>query len=198
MPAFSSLRPLTRCAAVAAMTALPLAASAHVGADGSAHHGFSAGLAHPFTGLDHLAAMAAVGLWSGLTLQGARRWAAPASFAALLLCGALMAAAGLQLPVIEPMIAVSLLVIGLLVATARKLPAAVMATLVGAFALFHGAAHGQELVGAAALAGMVAATVALHAAGLAAGAALQQHGQGWVARFAGLAVGGFGLVTLFA
>src|SRR5262245_47026252 len=164
------MRSLHRSSALALLAALPLAASAHTGVDGGMHHGFADGFLHPMTGVDHLAAMVAVGLWSALTAR--RAWPdllwAPLGFAAMLLAGALVGLAGVQLPAVEPMIAASLLVLGLLVATQRRLPALAAASLVGAFAVFHGVAHGQELAGesgaALTLAGMLAATVLLHVA----------------------------------
>ena len=110
-----------------ATLALPLAALAHTGADAGLHHGLVAGFMHPLTGVDHLAAMVAVGLWSALAAR--RAWPdllwAPLAFAGMLLVGALMGLAGLQLPAVEPMIAASLLVLGLLVATRAHLPAGV-------------------------------------------------------------------------
>ena len=181
-----------------AATALPLAASAHLGVDGAAHDhaGFLQGFAHPFTGLDHMAAMVAVGLWSALVARGARDlpWA-PLGFAAMLLAGALAGLAGVQIPAVEPMIAISLLAIGLLAATRLRLPGPVAAAAVGVFAVFHGAAHGHELAGdhgaAMAVAGMVLATALLHAAGIAIGAALRRRGD-WLPRAAGAAVALFG------
>ncbi len=173
-------------AALVALAAAPLAL-AHTGGDAGAHHGYLAGLLHPFTGLDHLAAMLAVGLWSALIFP---RWQdavwAPVSFAAVLLLGALLGTAGLALPAVEPMIAVSLLLLGLLVATRWAVPKAVAAALVALFALFHGAAHGQELAGAGALAGMLIATAALHAIGLVLGFVLRSHSVWWP-RLAGAA-----------
>ena len=183
-----------------AVLLLPLAASAHTGVDGGMHHGFVTGFMHPLTGADHLAAMVAVGLWSALA---ARRgpdlpWA-PLAFAGMLLVGALMGLAGVQLPAVEPMIAASLLVLGLLVATRIHLPAAVAAAVVGAFAVFHGVAHGHELAGeqgaALTLAGMVAATVLLHLAGIATGWALR-HANAWLPRVAGAAVVALGATLL--
>lgn len=188
----SWLRPAA--AAGAAALLLPLAALAHTGADGGAHHGFAAGFLHPFTGLDHLAAMLAVGYWSA-TAAPRRPWAAPLAFAAMVLAGALLAAAGSAIPAVEPMIAASLLVIGLLVAMQARLPLPAMAALVGAFAIFHGAAHGMELGGTAALAGMVLATLLLHAAGLALGRATRRRAV-WPSRAGGLAVALFGAVML--
>lgn len=173
---------------------LPLAASAHVGADAAAHHGLVAGLLHPLTGTDHLLAMLSVGAWSALaTPRGdhAALLRAPAVFATLLLAGALLGAAGVTLPAVEPMIAASLLVLGLLVALRRALPPAAGALLVGGFALFHGAAHGAELGGAAALAGMVVTTALLHAGGIGLGALLRDRTR-WLAVAAGGATALFG------
>ncbi|MGJ7508370.1 HupE/UreJ family protein [Variovorax sp. GT1P44] len=187
--------------ALALLAALPLAASAHTGLDGGHHHGFVTGLLHPLTGADHLAAMVAVGLWSALTAR--RAWPdllwAPLGFAVMLLVGAVAGLAGAQLPAVEPMIAASLLVLGLLVATQRRLPALAAAALVGVFAVFHGIAHGQELAGESAaamtLAGMLAATVMLHAAGIALGWSLR-NGHRWLRRLAGAAVAMFGVALL--
>jgi urease accessory protein len=198
----SSFAALLPSLAAAALGALPLLASAHVGADGAAHHdiGFVQGLLHPFTGLDHLAAMVAVGLWSALIARGARDvlWA-PLGFAAMLLVGAGMGLAGVQVPAVEPMIAASLLVIGLLVVTRLRLPGPVAAAVVGAFAVFHGVAHGHELAGdhgaGLAIAGMVLATALLHAGGIAIGWALRRR-TAWLPRVAGAAVALFGAALL--
>lgn len=172
-----------------ALAALSLPAFAHVGGVHE-HGGALTGFLHPVTGLDHLAAMLAVGVWSAMGTK--RIWAAPLAFALTLLAGALLAQAGMAFPAIEPMIAASLLVVGLLLAARVPLPAAVGAVLVGAFALFHGAAHGQELAGVGALLGMVAGTVLLHVAGLGLGIALKRQSV-WFTRAAGAAVALSGL-----
>jgi urease accessory protein len=198
----SSFAALLPSLAAAALGALPLLASAHVGADGAAHHdiGFTQGFLHPFTGMDHLAAMVAVGLWSALIARSARDvlWA-PVGFAAMLLAGALIGLAGVQVPAVEPMIAASLLVIGLLVVTRLRLPGPVAAAVVGAFAVFHGVAHGYELSGdhgaGLAIAGMVLATALLHAGGIAIGWALRRR-TAWLPRVAGAAVALFGATLL--
>lgn len=186
---------------LALLTTLPLIARAHTGVDGGLHHGLVSGFLHPLTGADHLAAMVAVGLWSALTAR--RAWPdllwAPLGFAVMLLAGALAGLGGLQLPAVEPMIAASLLVIGLVVVTQQRLPALAAAMLVGVFAIFHGVAHGQELAsesGAAlTLAGMLAATVLLHIAGIAIGWSLR-NGHRWLPRLAGAAVAAFGVALL--
>lgn len=176
---------------MAAALLLPTLALAH--ADGAAHAqgGFLAGLLHPFTGADHLAAMLAVGVWSALAVRPV--WLAPLAFVLLLAAGALAGFGGWAVPGVEPMIAGSLLVLGLLVAQRRRLPVAAAAALTGLFAFFHGAAHGTELGGgAAALAGMLLGTAALHAAGIA-------LGQGVVARHRGIALAtGLGTALLGA
>ena len=192
---------LARPALALLLTAAALPALAHTGADaGAHHHGFLAGFMHPLTGLDHLAAMLAVGLWSALAARNGRELlAAPLGFAAMLLAGALMGLAGVALPAVEPMIAASLLVLGLLVFTRKRLPAFASAALVGVFAIFHGLAHGQELAGetdaALTLAGMLAATVLLHAAGIGLGWALR-HANRWLPRLAGVAVALLGAALL--
>jgi len=196
---------LRRTAAAAAALVLPALASAHTG-DGSlhAHSPFVAGLLHPWSGVDHLAAMLAVGAWSALALQ--RRWLAPAAFVSVFTVGAVAGMAGVILPVIgtlvEPMIAASLLILGLLVATRRSLPLAMALGLSGLFAFFHGAAHGQELASlgrtdsGVALLGMVLSTATLHIAGLLAGHyALAPRRRLTVAIGGGVALLGTGLLA---
>jgi urease accessory protein len=189
MTRFSSL---LKGLGVAALAAGSASAFAHVGADEGSHHGFLTGFTHPLTGLDHLAAMLAVGMWSAMTSQ--RIWSAPLSFAALLFIGALATKASVAFPAVEPMIAASLLVMGLLLATRQHLPAAAGALLAGGFALFHGAAHGQELMGMGALAGMVASTALIHLAGLGIGRAMQ-HRSAALPRWSGAAIALVGLVS---
>lgn len=159
-----------------AAAAAPGVALAHAGALAHAHEGLLAGLVHPFTGVDHLAAMLAVGVWSALVVRPL--WLAPLAFVALLTAGAVAALLGLQVPAVEPMIAASVLALGLLIALRRDLPLAAAALLSGAFAFFHGAAHGTELTGAApalALLGMVLSTAALHLGGVGLGQWLAQR-----------------------
>lgn len=161
------------------------AAMAHTGVDGGSHHGaFLSGLLHPLTGTDHLVAMLAVGLWGALAFRPQnpeqvrqRVWQAPLTFITLLVVGALAGFAGFQPPGVEPMIAASLLALGLLIALSRGLAVVSMVTLVGLFAFFHGVAHGAELAEGqrwAALLGMVLTTATLHISGIGLGHALLQ------------------------
>ncbi len=190
-------------ALIALAALLPALASAHIGADAGSHHSsaFLSGFTHPFTGLDHMAAMLMVGVWSMLSFRHSLRsaLATPAAFASVLLLGALAGFAG-SLGGVEAMIAASLLVLGLLVALGVKLPVWAGALIAAGFAFFHGFAHGTELPAeraAAALAGMVLGTVLLHVAGM----ALARFGLSrnvWLPRLVGAAVAGFGAVLLAA
>jgi urease accessory protein len=173
------------------------AAFAH--APGAGEAGLAAGFAHPLFGLDHVLAMVAVGLWAS-QLGGRAVWLVPASFVGVMALGAALGAVG-TLPAVELGIVGSLLVLGALVATATRLPAATGAALVAVFALFHGHAHGAEMPeGAAALfaVGFIAATALLHGIGLAAGLYLQRAASGWLVRAGGAAVAATGLVLLIA
>lgn len=187
-----------RTAAVATwLAALPLWAAAHVGGDAHAHDGFAGGFLHPFSGVDHLVAMLAVGCWSALLARPGRLdlWVVPLGFVVVLVLGASLGAGGVALPAVEPMISASLVALGLLVARQVRWPTAAAVALVGAFALFHGQAHGGELAGAAALAGMALGSVLLHATGVAAGLLVRRRNPWWP-RVAGAATLLFGASLL--
>jgi urease accessory protein len=155
---------------------------------------FMDGFIHPLTGFDHLLAMFAVGLWSATTTR--RVWLAPATFAVALLAGALLAQRGLALPAVEPIVAASVFLLGLLVMARSHLSEAATASLVAGFALFHGAAHGQELSAPIALAGMVLATALLHCLGIAVGLLLNSRNVWWQRMAgAGIALAGAGLAV---
>lgn len=134
------------------------------------------GFLHPLTGPDHLLAMIAVGLWA-MRLGRRAAWTLPVVFPIAMVVGTLLAFGGVGLPAIEPMIATSVIVLGVLVAAGIRMPVMASAMLVGVFAVFHGYAHAIEGPSGGMLAyavGFVGATVMLHASGLAAGA--------WIAR----------------
>jgi urease accessory protein len=140
------------------------AALAHPGHEAvSFHSGFS----HPLGGVDHLLAMLAVGVYAARQ-TGTARWMLPAGFVLAMLAGAGLGATGLALPAVEAGIAASVLVFGLLIAFAARLPLAISLPLLAVFALFHGHAHHAEM-GSASLAtyaaGFALATALLHAAG---------------------------------
>ncbi|QFT99215.1 HupE / UreJ protein [Roseovarius sp. THAF8] len=166
--------------------------------DPGAHGSFAAGLSHPVFGADHILAMVAVGLWAA-SLGGRAFVALPVGFVGAMALGFLLSLAGLPLPMVEPMILVSVLVLGVLVAAAARVPLSAAVAITAALGVFHGHAHGTEIGGAGALAylaGFVAATTALHALGATAGWALGRFGGALLTRGAGLAVaiGGSALV----
>jgi urease accessory protein len=142
-------------------------ALAHTGAEHALS--FAAGFKHPLTGLDHMLAMLAVGLWAGL-VGGRALWVWPVAFVGVMLVGGTLGISGIALPLVESGILASVVVLGLLVLAAARLPVAVGVVLVGLFALLHGHAHGEELPAAAAAAsyaaGFAIATAILHAVGL--------------------------------
>ena len=149
------------------MITLAPAARAHVESGGAGS--LISGLLHPVTGLDHVVAMVAVGLW-GAVLAAPAIWLLPVAFPMVMALGGLIGLLGLPLPGVEVGIAISGMVLGLLVAMERRVPLAVALALVGVFALFHGYAHGRELPdGANALLfslAFVAATGLLHLVGI--------------------------------
>jgi urease accessory protein len=153
--------------AVAAIAASSSGALAHTGAEHALS--FASGFAHPWTGLDHVLAMVAVGLWAGL-VGGRALWAWPAAFVGVMLLGGALGMAGATLPMVESGILASVVVLGLLVLAAVKLPTAAGAALVAAFALLHGHTHGAELPAEGAAVsyflGFALATATLHALGI--------------------------------
>jgi urease accessory protein len=163
--------------------------------------GFGTGLLHPFTGMDHLLAMTAVGLWAAQR-GGRSLFLIPASFVLMMVAGAIAGAAGVPLPLVQPGILGSVMVFGLLIALDSRLPTAAGMAIVGTFAVFHGYAHAVEMPAHAHLAifgsGMVVGTVALHAIGIGLGrasnrfpaAALRALGAGIAAAGVGLLVAG--------
>ncbi len=192
-------RPLPRpsllaALAVAATVLAPAAAHAHTGAgtvDGLLH-----GIQHPLSGLDHLCAMLAVGLFAAQR-GGRALWLVPLTFVGVMLVGGLLGATGFTLPLVEQGIVASVLVLGLLVAATIRMPLAASAAVVGAFALLHGHAHGTEIPstasGAAYALGFTVAAASLHLAGIGIGVASQRLNAGYAARAAGAAIAAFGV-----
>jgi urease accessory protein len=134
--------------------------------------GFADGFAHPLFGPDHIVAMVAVGLW-GAFLGAPAIWLLPITFPLVMALGGVLGIIGVPIPGVEIGIAASAIVLGLMVALAARPPLWIAAALVGAFAIFHGHAHGAELPAAAdAVAfslGFVIATGMLHLCGIAFG-----------------------------
>lgn len=159
-------------AALAALLLLVAPVFAHTEHGAVAANGFVAGLSHPLFGWDHVAAMVAVGLW-GAFLGRPAVWLLPVVFPLVMALAAAVAVVGVPLPGVEAGIAASALALGLPIVFGVRPPLWIAGTIVGAFAIFHGHAHGAELPEAAnAFAysvGFVISTAILHAAGIALG-----------------------------
>jgi urease accessory protein len=189
----TAARSLSAVLAAAAILA-PGAALAHTGAGDA--HGFAHGLLHPVTGLDHVLAMVMVGVlaWQ---MGGTARWLVPAAFVALMAAGGALGIAGVAVPMVELGITLSVIVLGAVVALGLRAPVLAAVALVGAFAVFHGHAHGAEMPenagGLAYGAGFMLGTALLHLAGLGIGYAIAAFGERY-SQMAVRAVGG--LVSL--
>jgi urease accessory protein len=177
-------------------------ALAHSGHDTASS--FAAGLAHPFGGMDHVLAMVAVGLLAFL-IKGRALILVPAAFVTMMVAGGAMGMAGVALPYMEFGIALSIVVIGGMVAFGGRTPALAALAAAGLFATFHGQAHGQEMAsgmsGLGYAGGFVLATAILHGLGIAAGFALSRLGETFGAtlvRIGGGAVAVAGVVVLAA
>jgi urease accessory protein len=145
----------------------PETAMAHI--DSGEAGGFLSGVSHPISGLDHVLAMVAVGLW-GAQLGKPAMWLLPVAFPMMMAFGGMLGLIGVPVPGVEIGIAVSGIVLGAMVLGEVKAPLAVSITLVAVFAVFHGHAHGTELSeGQNAMLyslGFVISTGTLHAVGI--------------------------------
>jgi len=192
------IAPASRWALAATLALLAAPAGAHVESGQAA--GFLAGLLHPVSGLDHVLAMVAVGLW-GAQLGAPAIWVLPITFPIVMAFGGFLGLLGVPLPGVETGIASSAVLLGAAVMTERRPPLYAAAALVGFFAVFHGHAHGTELpLGQSALLyslGFVVATGCLHAIGIAFGT-IHRWPAGRIAlRVAGSGVGIAGLFFLW-
>ncbi len=146
------------------------AAEAHTGHGSTL--GFMHGFSHPLSGIDHILAMVAVGLFAA-HLGGRAKWLVPSCFVVLMAFGGSMSISGFDLPFVELGIAASVIVLGALVALRTSMPTSMAMGIVGFFALFHGYAHGAEMPTDASglnyAAGFMLATALLHITGIALG-----------------------------
>jgi urease accessory protein len=152
----------------------PLIALAHVESGRAGDGGFVSGLVHPVSGLDHVVAMVAVGLW-GAQLGAPALWLLPVAFPLVMAVGGVLGVMGIALPQVEVGIALSGLLLGLMIAFKLRPPLWAALLLVAVFAVFHGHAHGTALpdfgVPILYASGFVAATGLLHLCGIVAGSA---------------------------
>jgi urease accessory protein len=188
-------------AALAALLLAPSLAFAHTGVGQTV--GFVHGFSHPLSGLDHILAMVMVGViaWQ---IGGRAVWIVPTTFVAVMALGGALGMMGIAVPFVEAGIALSVIVLGAIIALGIRAPVAVAAGMVGLFAIFHGHAHGSDMPAAAGgmayAAGFMIATATLHLAGLAIGFVIAKMGDtrgAFVTRSAGgiAALAGVGLLS---
>jgi urease accessory protein len=160
--------------ALSAASAFGLSVNAygHEG-EGSAG-GVISGMSHPVSGLDHVVAMVAVGVW-GAQLGKPAIWLLPVAFPMVMAIGGFLGLIGMPLPFVEIGIALSAIVLGSMVLAEAKPPIGVALAIVAVFAVFHGHAHGTELPenesGLLYSIGFVVCTGLLHAVGITIGIA---------------------------
>lgn len=188
-----------RMLCIAAVTCPVLQAQAHT--DAVTAQGWLAGVLHPVTGIDHLLAMVAVGIW-GAALGAPLVWMLPLAFPLLMVAGGILGIAGVPVPFVEAGIALSVLMLGTAILAQWRAPIAVAVALVAFFGVLHGHAHGTELPDAtspaAYSAGFVLSTGLLHLAGIAIGELRRwRHGIA-VLRAAGAALAATGTWLLVA
>ena len=176
------------------LSSLSSAAWAHVGIGDT--NGFVHGFSHPLSGIDHILAMFAAGLFAA-HLGGRALWLVPLTFVSVMVLAGIVGMTGAPLPYVEFGIGLSVVVFGLAIAFQLNPPAIAAIALVGFFAIFHGHAHGAEMPestsGLEYGVGFICATVLLHAVGVSIGLAIGNAGQIYCRRIAQL---GGGAITI--
>jgi urease accessory protein len=161
--------------------------------------GLLSGFVHPLTGVDHMLAMVAVGIW-GTQLGQPAIWLLPVTFPLVMALGGALGARGIPMPAVEIGVAGSAVILGFMIVLAARPRIRVAAVVVGSFAIFHGYAHGAELPAAAEpLAygvGFVLVTGLLHACGIVLGLADRWPVGGLALRAAGAAISVVGVYLL--
>ena len=141
-------------------------------------------------------AMVSVGLW-GAYLGRPLIVLLPVIFPAVMAVGGALGIAAVPLPPVEIGIALSVLVLGTMIAGAVRPPVWLACAIVAIFAIFHGYAHGVELPSAADpigySLGFVLATGLLHVAGIGVGMLSGWRGGSMVVRGAGSLIAGCGV-----
>lgn len=194
---FSTTTSRFRSAIPAAMMLVASPAFAH-GEPGHATD-LAAGFMHPLMGFDHLLAMLAIGLWAAQQSRPAL-WVLPLLFPAVMVLGAAAGMSATHLPGVEPGVAGSVAILGILIAFAIRMPVWAGGIAVSLFALMHGYLHGVELPSDASPAsygaGFIIATLLLHGAGIAMGIAATGKATARAMRVAGGAIAASGAFLL--
>lgn len=182
------------------VAALPSPAAAHV--LGGPMGGFGSGFGHPLAGFDHFLAMLAVGLW-GAQMGGRAVWSLPATFPLIMCIGGVAGMLGLMPDeTIRIAIAISLVVLGGVIAARWVAPEWAALIIVAFFAIFHGYPHGQLTLRAtdpaAFTVGFVVSTGAIHILGIAVGLGLNRVWNGNLVRALGGVISAAGIYFLLA
>lgn len=188
-----------RIVILATLLLVPSLAQAHP--NGAAAVGVISGMTHPLTGFDHLLAMIGVGIFA--SQRGGRAiWMIPLAFISAMTLGAILGATGLAIPFAEQGIVASVLVLGVLIAAAIRLPLVASSILIGVFALFHGHTHGAEMSattwGWLYGFGFIFTTTILHSSGVGLGVAARKMNSEKILRYAGGTMALCGIYLAFA
>lgn len=179
----------------------PILAFAHVESGGYGTGGFFTGVMHPVTGLDHIIAMLAVGLW-GAQLGLPALWVLPVAFPLIMAVGGVLGVVGIPVPDVEVGIAASGLLLGLAVLFNVRVPLWAALIPISIFAIYHGHAHGTAMpdygVPLLYAMGFVIATGVIHLIGISIGFLWNWSNGKWIVRGSGgviAALGGYFLLT---
>ena len=163
--------------------------------------GFLSGLVHPVLGYDHFLAMLSVGILSA-QIGGRAIWTIPSTFVGVMALGGTLGLIDIGLNSTELGIAVSLVLLGSIIAAERSLPVRLAMLGVGFFAIFHGYAHGTEMPTTAEPVlyafGFLTGTALIHIAGVVIGDIAKHYEQGKVIlRVGGGAIAMMGILLIF-
>ena len=186
---------LVKSCIAAAMVVMPTVVLAHTGqaARAASYTGFAASdfwpRSHPRN---------ADGRHLRVATRGRALCLVPMTFVGVMAVGGMLGIAGIGVPFVEIGIALSVVVLGAIVAFNVKAPIAAAMGLVGLFAIFHGHVHGAEIpedaAGFAYATGFMIATALLHLAGITAGFLIGRAGEHYGSLLVRMA-GGFASVA---
>ncbi len=160
--------------------------------------GILSGLGHPIIGIDHFAAVVAVGCLAAAHRAGA---ALAVAFVVAMMCGVAVHLQAIAVPADEILVAVSVILLGAIVLSRRDLPLRGALVLFVAVGLVHGYALGESIYGAertplaAYLIGLAAIQSAVALAAMAFARAIARH-DAVKLRFIGAGIAGIGLAVL--
>lgn len=165
-------------------------------------HGFGgSGFLHPLTGIDHLVAMVAVGVWSA-QIGGKAIWIVPSCFVIMMMIGGLFGLEQILQSPIEWLIACSVLLLGAAIWWNRRLSLWIAGCGVAMFGFSHGYAHGLEIPllihPAIYMMGFVTTTIGLHVIGATGGLLiLEEHSGQTILKWFGMIIFGVGMYLIF-